>query len=330
MTGAAGTGETGGAPVGSAGATGAPTTAAPQPAGHAAAVRAAAAGSAPTEKRLGTFPGAGTMTVDRAVPGQVVPPMPAAPMPPLFGDTWPAPVAPPTAAMAVAVALVGLTTATAVPEGRPGLGWLVTALVALAAALAVDWHHRRITLVGVWWTGATVALAAVSAVRAAEWLAVLCLLAALGTATLAVVGRSGRGVWAAAATVALAACRAVPWFGSAATERTDLRRAVRIVLALVVGADLRRAPRLRGSRVREDRREPGPHDRRRRRALGLPPGRRRRRDGRHLLPDQVGPEGAEGSGAAPAARAGVDDPRRAAGGAVRRLPRRHDHHDVRR
>jgi hypothetical protein len=170
------------------------------------------------------------------MPGQVVPPMPAQPMPPLFGDTWPAPATPPTLAMTVAVALVGLTTATAVPDGRPGLGWLVAALVGVAAALAVDWRHRRITVPGVWWTAATVGLAAVSAVRAAEWLAVLCLLAALGCATLAVVGRSGRGVWAAAATVALAACRAVPWFGTAATERTDLRRAVRIAMALAVGA----------------------------------------------------------------------------------------------
>ena len=221
------------------------------PTGHAAAVRAAAARPPVAEKRLGpppgampgpfpgAYPGAGTLTVDRQMPGQVVPPVPAArPIPPLFGDTWPAPAAPPTLAMAVAVVLVGLTMATAVPDGRPGLGWLVAALVTVAAALAVDWRHRRITPAGVWWTAATVALAAVSAVRAAEWLAVLCLLAAFGCATLAVVGRSGRGVWAAAATVALSACRAVPWFGRAATDRADLRRTVRIGLALACGAVL--------------------------------------------------------------------------------------------
>ena len=236
---AAGPEETGGAPVGSTGATGAPSTAAPAPTGHAAAVRAAEKRLAPPPGALpGPYPGTGTLTANRPMPGQVVPPMPAKPMPPLFGETWPAPAAPPTLAMAVAVGLVGLTTAIAVPDGRPGLGWLVAALVGVAAALAVDWRHRRITVAGVWWTTATVGLAAVSAVRAAEWLAVLCLLAAFGCATLAVVGRSGRGVWAAAATVALAACRAVPWFGTAATERTDLRRAARITLALAAGGVL--------------------------------------------------------------------------------------------
>ncbi len=138
--------------------------------------------------------------------------------------------------MAVAVAVAGVATAGALPNGRPGLGWLVVALVAVAAALAPEWRNRRITPNGVWWTGATIALAAVSAVRAAEWLAAVCVLAALGTASLAVVGRSGRGVLAAPVTVALAACRAIPWFGRAATDRADLRRVVRIGVALAVAA----------------------------------------------------------------------------------------------
>ncbi|WP_281690295.1 DUF4153 domain-containing protein [Pseudonocardia thermophila] len=186
-----------------------------------------------------TGPGAPDRAEEELVTGPVGtverPAPPAAP-PPLFGEAWPAPTEPPTTGMVAAVAVVALTAAGALPEGRPGLGWLVLALVTVAAALAVDWRNRRITPAGAWWTAAAVALAAVCAIRAAEWLGALCLLAALGSATLAVVGRSGRGVWAAAATVALAVCRAVPWFGRAATERTDLRRTIRIIVALGVGA----------------------------------------------------------------------------------------------
>lgn len=187
--------------------------------GHAAAVRAAAGSGA-------------AATVAPGAPSPAGPP----PLPPLFGDTWPAPATPPSAAMVIATAVAGVASAGAIPSGRPGLGWLVVALVAVAAALAADWRGRRITPAGAWWTVVTIALAAVGTVRAADWLAAVCVLAAFGTATLAVVGRSGRGVWAAAATVALAACRALPWFSRAATDRADLRRLVRIGVALMVAA----------------------------------------------------------------------------------------------
>ncbi|MGI5131715.1 DUF4173 domain-containing protein [Pseudonocardia sp. CA-107938] len=241
--------KTGGAPADATGAAGAPTTnteegraakrlagAEPVTSGHAAAVRAAAGRTVMVER-----PGEAPMAPMGPVPPMgpmrpMAPPLPPQPVPPLFGDRWPVPAAPPSVAMVAGTAIMALTTAGAVPEGRPGLGWLVTALVGVAATLAVEWRHRRITPEGVWWTAATVALAAVCAVRAAEWLGVLCLLAAFGTGTLAIVGRSGRGVLAAAATLALAACRAVPWFGKSATERTDLRRAVRVGVAVAAGA----------------------------------------------------------------------------------------------
>jgi hypothetical protein len=87
------------------------------------------------------------------------------------------------------------------------------------------------------WTLAALALAAVPAVRAAEWLAALCLLAALAAAALAVAGRSFRGVPAALFAAPAAMMRAVPWLGRG-VRGGGLGRVLRTGVAALVGLAL--------------------------------------------------------------------------------------------
>jgi hypothetical protein len=87
------------------------------------------------------------------------------------------------------------------------------------------------------WTLAALALAAVPAVRAAEWLAALCLLAALAAAALAVAGRSFRGVPAALFAAPAAMVRAVPWLGRG-VRGGGLGRVLRTGVAALVGLAL--------------------------------------------------------------------------------------------
>ena len=107
--------------------------------------------------------------------------------PPLFGDRWTGPAAPPSETVLAAVAAAGLAFAVAVPTGSTGVGWLSAVAVVLATAFAVQWQAsdldralppRSVTAPDVGWITAAVALSAVGTVRAAEWLASLCLLAA--------------------------------------------------------------------------------------------------------------------------------------------------------
>lgn len=130
------------------------------------------------------------------------------PTPPLFPATWPDP---PPASRAVpgAAVVAGIGAAVAVPEGPPGLGWFAVALV----LAGVTWAVRRGVPhpVDAAWGVLAVALAGVAAVRDAEWLVVLCLLAACGAGSLAVAGRSFRGIVTGAAVLPVAALRGLPW-----------------------------------------------------------------------------------------------------------------------
>lgn len=143
-------------------------------------------------------------------------------------------------AASTAAAVVGASVLTMV---RPGLGWLLAALAgttALGTAAIVKpgasspvAGHTEPTEPGtatgaeparpgatgapgrvaqVAWAAATVALVAVGTFRAAGWLFVLCLLAAVGTVTLAVTGgRSPLGMFVAATLPPAATVRALPW-----------------------------------------------------------------------------------------------------------------------
>lgn len=164
----------------------------------------------------------------------------------MFDRTWPAPAGPPSSLALAAVAVGGVAAAVAIPTDRPGIGWLVTALVLTAVTLGIRWHTGRslpplpVLLTEAGWTVAAVALTAVAAVRDAQWLVVLCLLAAFGAASLAVAGRSFRSVGFAAVAVPIAALRALPWLGSALANarRGANRRALRMGASVFVGLGL--------------------------------------------------------------------------------------------
>jgi hypothetical protein len=140
--------------------------------------------------------------------------------PPLFGERWTGPAEPPSETLLAAVAAAGLAVAVAVPTGLTGVGWLSAVAVVLATAFAVQWHAidldparllRPVTAPDVAWISATVALCAVGTVRAAEWLAALCLTAAAAAVSLAVAGRSFASLRVSLGALGLAALRALPW-----------------------------------------------------------------------------------------------------------------------
>lgn len=154
------------------------------------------------------------------------------PPPPLFPAHWPGPPPPASRAVLTAAGTAGLAAAVAVPDGAPGLGWPVVALVLAAVTVAV---HRRVPHpVDAAWGTLAVALTAVAAVRDASWLVDLCLVAACGAGSLAVAGRAFRGILTGALVLPVAALRGLPWVARGlAGVRTPV--GVRLALSGVVG-----------------------------------------------------------------------------------------------
>ncbi|WP_037362467.1 DUF4153 domain-containing protein [Amycolatopsis orientalis] len=114
---------------------------------------------------------------------------------------------------ALAVALAG---AVVVPVDRPGIGWVLALVIAVAVLLACARLSGGGQGKGRWrqaaWALLAIALLAVGAVRAAEWLFALCAVAAAVAASLAVVGkRTVHGTTYDALAVPLETFRAVPW-----------------------------------------------------------------------------------------------------------------------
>ncbi|GAB3451813.1 DUF4153 domain-containing protein [Actinophytocola sediminis] len=154
------------------------------------------------------------------------------------------PVPPP---MLAAAAVAGVGAIVLLPLDRPGIGMFLTGLLMVAAviytyrrSLAAD-TPRHFTRMSPVWTVASLALLAAGAVRAAEWLFVLCVLAACVTGSLAAVGRRTAGsVLYEVIAVPIAALRALPWVMRAVRwrpERGDSaarRRLSRSVLASLV------------------------------------------------------------------------------------------------
>jgi Domain of unknown function (DUF4173) len=165
---------------------------------------------------------------------------------PLFGHRWPGPVGPATPTVLAAAAVAGAGGAVAAPTGPTGIGWPLAALVALAALGVV---LRRAAgpdpaAGSVWgrpadrgWMLLAVALASVGAIRGAEWLASLCLLAAAAAVSLAVAGRSFRGLPSSLCALPAAALRAVPWLGRG-LRAAEGRPVLRAVAAGLVGVAL--------------------------------------------------------------------------------------------
>ncbi|GAA3241982.1 DUF4173 domain-containing protein [Pseudonocardia petroleophila] len=154
------------------------------------------------------------------------------PTPPLFPVRWAGPSAPAPRAVLGAAVAGGAGLAVAVPEDAPGVGWVVAALV----LAATTWVIRRPPHpVDAAWGLLAVALAGVAAVRDAEWLVSICLPAACAAGSLAVGGRSFRGVVTGALVLPVAALRGLRWAGRGlSVARVDLR----LALSAVVGTGL--------------------------------------------------------------------------------------------
>lgn len=159
---------------------------------------------------------------------------------PLFDQFWPVKTpAAPRAALIVAI-LAAVFAASVIGLDRPGIGWFIGG-VGMAVALVVLAKETKGRL-RLPWLAAALVLMAVGAVRAADWLFVLCVLTACVAASLAVTGgKSVRALVFGAAAVSVAALRAVPWAGAGlralgrAGESTPrVLRSVFIALVLLV------------------------------------------------------------------------------------------------
>ncbi len=169
---------------------------------------------------------------------------------PLSGPHWPGPSGPAPGDVLAACAATGLVVAVALPAGPVGIGWPTAAAVAVAMVGVVRWNagrrvrpdgdrsdhdvpRRGLAPADTAWTALAVALAAVPAVRAAEWFAALCLLAAVAAAALAVAGPSFPSLRTSLLAPAVAAFRAGAWVGRGLRRdgRPSVRRALGVVSA---------------------------------------------------------------------------------------------------
>ncbi len=197
----------------------------------------------------GTWPASAAAPAFAATPMSPVgtgAPVPVVSAPVELLPNWRRPSAPPTRLLLGAAAAVGLTAAAVVPLGRPGIGWFVAAAVAAVVVAAVARqahrldptpHARRAYAVDAAWGLAAVGLAGVAAVRDAEWLVALCLLASVGTASIAVAGRHFRSLVFSGMAVPLAGLRALPWVGRSlwAARHGANGNGARTVVAAAVG-----------------------------------------------------------------------------------------------
>jgi hypothetical protein len=190
-------------------------------------------------------------------PSAVLPPLPELPaMPPVAApvypvcssESWPPVVGRPSTRVLVAAGVVGVVAAVMLPSVTPGVGWLVTVLVAVGgigwaawqrfAPGGRDWWLARWERVG--WAALSVLLAAVCVVRSAGWLDTVALLTSMVAAALAVTGGRRLGELAfALVAVPVAGLRGLPWLGRGLrmVRRTEQRTA-RLGAAVLAGMAL--------------------------------------------------------------------------------------------
>ncbi|GAA1303301.1 DUF4173 domain-containing protein [Saccharothrix xinjiangensis] len=126
-----------------------------------------------------------------------VSPTPADPNPPALSHPSP------TRVLLIGAA-AGTGAAVLLPPDRPGLGWLLTALLVFALL-------RRVRP---GWAVLSVALFATGAFTASSWLFALCAIAGCAAGSLAVAGgRTPWGLFVGSVAVPVAALRSVPWLG---------------------------------------------------------------------------------------------------------------------
>ncbi|MEO6081726.1 MAG: DUF4173 domain-containing protein [Umezawaea sp.] len=161
---------------------------------------------------------AGARSVAVAAPPQAPPPWPKAgqappPWPPVvrpnLQPSWPGPQEPASRPVLYAGAAAGIAAAAMLPVGVPGIGWVLTGVVGVAAVFTVT---RRRSPLSIAWAVAALVLLAVPALLRADWLFALCLMAASAAGSFAVTdGKTLRGVVFGAFAVPAAAFRSVPW-----------------------------------------------------------------------------------------------------------------------
>ena len=200
-------------------ATAPPATAPPATAPPATAPPATAAATAPRQPPAGALAPTGSATGTVTTVKAYHPMRPAGPVPRtqptdlarMVGADWPPPADPPPAWLDAALLAAAAVAAAVLPlYPRHGLGVL---LVTLAAAAPVVVLARGRRGPGAFVLGAlAIGLTAVSVVRASEWLAVICLLAAVCLAVAAVLdARSWAGVLRCMFAFPIAVVRGVPW-----------------------------------------------------------------------------------------------------------------------
>ncbi|MCE6998015.1 DUF4173 domain-containing protein [Saccharothrix sp. S26] len=121
----------------------------------------------------------------------------------------------------------GIGAAVLLPLDEPGLGWALTAILVFALLR----HVRPV------WAVLSVALFAVGAFVAADWLFTLCAIAGCAAGSLAVTGgRTARGLVFGSLAVPVAAVRAVPWVarGIKASGAPPLARPVLVTAGLLL------------------------------------------------------------------------------------------------
>jgi hypothetical protein len=130
----------------------------------------------------------------------------------LFGSLWPERDLPARPRLVAAALAVGLLAAVVLPFRDLGVGTFVVLVAVGAPALVTRWPSRTPYLLVS--TTLAVLLLTTLALRDAEWVALLCLLAAFGVAVSALVdARTVTGVLASAFAVPLAGLRGLPWLG---------------------------------------------------------------------------------------------------------------------
>uniref|UniRef100_UPI0005C2218C DUF4153 domain-containing protein n=1 Tax=Amycolatopsis balhimycina TaxID=208443 RepID=UPI0005C2218C len=167
------------------------------------------------------------------------PPVLMLPLPPPKSAVVPLPPA-----VLPAAGLAGVAAALVLPVDRPGAGWLLSGLAAAAAVVVADRRSRAggsFTWLSAGWAFLALALLGMGAVRASGWLFVLCVLGAVVTGSLAVVGeRTVNSVLYDMLAIPVEALRAIPWAGRGVGRFTARRDGVarRIALAVLAAAAL--------------------------------------------------------------------------------------------
>jgi hypothetical protein len=190
-------------------------------------------------------------------PHQVTPPLhgPWLPVSP-WGNRWPGPARPASRATVVALLVAAVVAALSVPLDRGGVGWLVTALVGVAALIVARVvpdstsrtaptplvvREQKLDRARFFWAALTVVLLAVGTFRAAGWLFFLCVCAAVITGALAVAGgRSLRAMIVAVVMAPAASLRSLPWLrrGVSALRRNGGGKGLRIAATISVSVAL--------------------------------------------------------------------------------------------